>query len=68
MLTLQSVTDPCEYSNCYSDELFKYSTASMTWTKLDADGGVTGMPPRPRSGHKMATVGEDIYVFGGYGL
>ena len=49
----------------YSDELFKYSTTSRNWTKLDADTDVTGTPPSPRSGHSMTTVGQDVYVFGG---
>ena len=49
----------------YSDDLFKYSTVSMTWTKLVTDAGVTGTPSA-RDGHSMATVGQDIYMFGGY--
>jgi N-acetylneuraminic acid mutarotase len=52
-------------SSSNSDELFKYSTATMTWTKLDTIAGVTGTPPSARSGHSMTTVGEDFYVFGG---
>ena len=52
-------------SGGYSDELFKYSTATMTWTQLDAEAGVTGTAPSARSGHSMTTVGEDLYVFGG---
>ena len=52
-------------SGGYSDELFKYSTATMTWTRLDAEAGVTGTAPSGRFGHSMTTVGEDLYVFGG---
>ena len=54
-------------SGGYFDELFKYSTATMTWTQLDAAAGVTGTAPSARYEHSMTTVGEDLYVFGGYG-
>ena len=47
------------------DELFKYSTATMTWKLLDAGAGVTGTVPSARYVHSMTTVGEDLYVFGG---
>ena len=47
------------------DELWKYSTATMTWTQLDAGAGVMGTAPSPRYGPGMAAVGEDLYVFGG---
>ena len=53
-------------SGGYSDELLKYSTATMTWTQLDAEAGVTGTAPSARGSHSMTTVGEDLYVFGGY--
>ena len=52
-------------SGANSDELFKYSTATMTWTRLDAEAGVTGTAPSARAYHSMTTVGEDLYVFGG---
>ena len=48
-----------------SEELFRYSTESMTWTKLDTAAGVTGTGPSARAGHSMTSVGIDIYLFGG---
>ena len=45
------------------DLFFKFSTATMTWTQLDAGAGVMGTAPSARYGHGMATVGEDLYVF-----
>jgi hypothetical protein len=38
--------------------LFKFSTVSMEWTKLDAAAGV-------EDGHEMSAVGTDLYLFGG---
>ena len=49
----------------YSQELFRFSVETLTWTKLDTAAGVTGTGPSARSGHSMASVGSDIYVFGG---
>ena len=48
-------------------ELWKYSTATMMWTQLYlvVGAGGMGMAPSARSGHGMAAVGEDVYVFGG---
>ena len=48
----------------FSEELFRFSVETLTWTKLDTAAGVTGTGPRARS-HSMASVGSDIYVFGG---
>jgi len=61
-----------------SEELFRYSTESMTWTKLDTAAGVTGTGPSARGGHSMTSVmekraaragsssiGINIYLFGG---
>ena len=53
------------YNNEVSDELFKYSTASMMWMKLEAAASVTGTSPSPTSGHSMTTLGQHIYIFGG---
>ena len=50
-----------------SEELFRFSVETLTWTKLDTAAGVTGTGPSARSGHSMASVGSDIYVFGGSG-
>ena len=47
------------------DLFFKFSTATMTWTQLDAGAGVMGTAPSARYGHGMAAVGENLYVFGG---
>ena len=49
-----------------SEELFRYSTESMTWTKLDTAAGETGTGPSARGGHSMTSVGIDIYLFGGF--
>ena len=49
----------------YSEELFRFSVETLTWTKLDTAAGVTGTGPSARYGHSMASVGSDIYVFGG---
>lgn len=48
-----------------ADELFKYLTVSRTWKKLDTYADVKGTPPSARSDHRMTTVGQDIYLFGG---
>lgn len=48
------------------DGLFKYSTTSRIWTKLDADADATGTPPSTQFHHSMTTVGQDVYVFGGF--
>ena len=54
-------------SAAYYQELFRFSVETLTWTKLDTAAGVTGTGPSARSGHSMASVGSDIYVFGGLG-
>ena len=51
-----------------SEELFRFSVETLTWTKLDTAAGVTGTGPSARSRHSMASVGSDIYVFGGFGI
>ena len=48
-----------------SSELFRFSTTALQWEQLDADL-VSGSPPSVRSGHAMAAVGSDIFVFGGF--
>jgi len=47
-----------------SNEFFRFSTTAFQWEELDA-GLVSGSPPGRRSGHAMAAVGSDIFVFGG---
>ena len=49
-----------------SSELFQFSTTDLQWEQLDATM-VSGSPPSARAGHGMASVGSDIYVFGGAG-
>ena len=49
-----------------SQELFRFSVETLTWTKLDTAAGVTGTGPSARYMHSMASVGSDIYVFGGF--
>jgi hypothetical protein len=48
--------------------LFKFSTVSMEWTKLDTAAGVEGTGPSARHGHAMSAVGTDLYLFGGPGV
>ena len=48
-----------------ASELFQYSTTDMHWTKLDPAAGVVGEMPLPRRGHAIASVRQDLYVFGG---
>ena len=43
----------------YSNELFRFSTTKQQWEQLN-----TTRPPSARTGHGMASVGSDIYVFG----
>ena len=48
-----------------SDELWRFSTATLQWELLGAaaDGSVR---PSARESFGMTAVGEAIYVFGGY--
>ena len=52
----------------YSAELFKFSTDSMEWTDLSAEGVVKGTMPSARYWHAMTAVGKDIYLFGGFNI
>ncbi len=45
--------------------MFKFSTVSMEWTKLDAAAGVKGTEPSARSEQTMSAVGTDLYLFRG---
>jgi hypothetical protein len=47
------------------NELFRFSTTDLKWDQLDSTR-VSGSPPSARYGHGMASVGSDLYVFGGY--
>jgi N-acetylneuraminic acid mutarotase len=49
-----------------SNELFRFSTTKLLWEKLDAPQ-VLGSQPSERTRHGMASVGSDLYVFGGVG-
>jgi hypothetical protein len=48
-----------------SNELFRFSTTENKWEQLNATR-VSGSPPSAREDHGMASVGSDLYVFGGY--
>ncbi|XP_051876593.1 rab9 effector protein with kelch motifs [Pristis pectinata] len=47
-----------------SDDLFMFSTVSLTWTPVKT----IGPPPAPRYNHASATVGGLLYLFGGIGM
>ena len=46
------------------NDLYRFSTTTMQWEQLDG-ALVSGSPPSARSGHAMAAVGSDIFIFGG---
>lgn len=48
-----------------SDDLFRFSSANLTWTKLDENAGVKGTVPSARYGHTMTAVGDNLYLLGG---
>jgi hypothetical protein len=48
-----------------NDDLFQLDTDTGVWTTIDMGQDVTGKGPSERFGHSMATVGQDLYVFGG---
>ena len=49
-----------------SAELFRFSTTTNHWTKLnDQPLDKTNLPPSARHGHSMTSVGDDLFVFGG---
>jgi N-acetylneuraminic acid mutarotase len=54
-------TEPCIWFN----DLWAYSTIGSKWTQLYP--GPPGVLPSPRYGHVAEVVGENMYVFGGYG-
>ena len=54
------------HTDVISHELFKFSIETMAWTKLDMEEGVTGTGPSARVEHSTTSVGNDIYLFGGY--
>ena len=52
----------------YSDELFKFSTVTSTWTLVRCNDGYEDANytcPNARYGHRMVSIGQDIYMFGG---
>jgi len=53
-----------ESMDCYSADLFRFSTTVEQWEQLDASQ-VSGSPPIGRKYHSMAAVGSDLYIFGG---
>ena len=46
-----------------SNELYRFSTTALQWEQLDT-ALVSGSPPSGRTGHAMAAVGSDLFVFG----
>jgi hypothetical protein len=46
------------------NELFRFSIKELKWENLDTSR-VKGSPPSSRNGHRMVSVGSDLYVFGG---
>ena len=64
---MRGVADIKAISAGLSQELFRFSVETLTWTKLDTAAGVTGTGPSAREDHSMALVGSDVYidVFGG---
>ena len=57
------MTSAC-YNTGASDDLFKFDSATMEWTKLDSEAGVTGTKPGPMISHSMTAMGTDIYIVG----
>jgi N-acetylneuraminic acid mutarotase len=47
------------------NNFFLFSTTERKWEQLNATR-VSGSPPSPRSGHRMVSVGSNLYVFGGF--
>ena len=43
---------------------FRFSTAKLTWTRLDKVVGL-GTAPSARSYHALSSVGHDLFLFGG---
>lgn len=44
-----------------SNDIHVLDTTTLYWTRIEATGDV----PEPRCGHKMVTIDEKLYVFGG---
>jgi hypothetical protein len=47
-----------------SDELWRFSTSSLGWERVDSTA-TNGGGPSPRYGHVMISVGLDLWVHGG---
>ena len=47
-----------------SDELWRFSTSSFGWDRVDSTAA-NGGGPSPRRGHVMSSVGMDLWVHGG---
>ncbi len=49
----------------YSAELWRFSTVTRGWERLDSTAA-DGAGPSSRDGHVMTSVGLDLWVHGGY--
>ena len=56
------------------EELWRFSTSTMNWTRIQTDPGIEadylqgsdGTRPTARERHTMVIVGVDLWVFGGW--
>jgi hypothetical protein len=54
------------YSSYYSDELWRFSTSTCGWERVDSTSD-NGVRPSGRTNHVMTSVGVDLWLHGGYG-
>ena len=54
----------CVPSAGFSAELWRFSTATLGWERVDSTAA-NGAGPSARSGHVMTSVGLDLWVHGG---
>jgi len=48
-----------------SAELWRFSTSTRVWERVDSTAA-NGAGPSARGGHVMTSVGQDLWVHGGY--
>jgi hypothetical protein len=56
--------DVCVPDTGYSDELWRFSTSTRVWERVDTTVANQAHPSE-RTGHTMTSVGLDLWVFGG---
>jgi hypothetical protein len=56
--------DVCVPDAAFSDELWRFSTSTRVWERVDTTE-VNQDHPSGRTGHTMTSVGLDLWVFGG---